>query len=62
MHVVKDFLQLVPIWTRFFKMDNMLIGPGQTMLEKTLSLVLPIQENASLQDQNNNGCILHGKP
>ena len=34
MHVVKNFLQLFPICTRFFKMDNMLTGPSQTMLGK----------------------------
>ena len=50
-------LQLLPIWTRFFKVDNMLTGPGQTMLGKNASSSLALQESASLQDQNNKASI-----
>ena len=57
MHVVKNFLQLFPICTRFFKMDNMLTGPGQTMLGKNASSSFALQESASLQDQNSKACI-----
>jgi hypothetical protein len=43
MHVVKKFPPLVvfPNWTNFFKMHNIGIGPGQTMLGKNAPYDFP---------------------